>query len=109
MMTESYYPVGVNPIHPVHRWSKVRSLVRAARRGDHIPAYAVVGDNLLSGTHRAAANDIMEMLGEPRRIPVIDVDDYPDGAEDLRALAEYGSIDYSGDELRAILAAVGAE
>ena len=74
-----------------------------------VPAYAVDGDNLLSGTHRAAANDIMEMLGEPRRIPVIDVDDYPDGAEDLRALAEYGSMDYSGDELRAILAPVGAE
>ena len=37
---ETYYPqyhLGCNPIHPVISWSKVRKLIRDARRGDSLP------------------------------------------------------------------------
>ena len=83
---KSYYPTrhhGCNPIHPVTSWSKVRGLIRAARRGDIIPPIIIEGllgnGNMLSGTHRSAANDIMMMLAgdDPRAalIPVVALDD----------------------------------
>jgi hypothetical protein len=66
-----YYPThwsGCNPQHQVRDWQKVRSLIRAAMRGDNIPPILIDGSlgngNLLTGTHRAAANDIMLLLSE---------------------------------------------
>jgi hypothetical protein len=68
---QGYYPTkhsGCEPIHPVKNWCKVRAIIRAARRGENIPSILIDGDvgngSLLTGTHRAAANDIMLMLSE---------------------------------------------
>jgi hypothetical protein len=70
MMTriKDYYPTywsGCNPIHPVHSWALVRRLIRALRRGESIPPVLLDGwrnGNMLTGTHRCAANDIILML-----------------------------------------------
>lgn len=65
---KNFYPswAGANPIHEVRDWSKVRSLIRSARRGDAIPAILIDGQegsgNMLNGTHRAAANVLMRKL-----------------------------------------------
>ena len=72
-----YYPTywsGCNPIHEVTSWSLVRQLVRAAWRGEKIPPILIDGQlhngNLLNGTHRAAANDILMMLAERHGTPM---------------------------------------
>jgi hypothetical protein len=79
---KTYYPTlwsGCNPIHEVIDWAKVRRLIRAVRAGEYIPPVLIDGSigngNLLNGTHRAAANDLILMLAErqgeqnPRLIP----------------------------------------
>lgn len=66
MSFRKFYPKGYNPIHEVNDWCYVRQIIRAARRGDSIPAFVVDSENLLTGTHRCAANNIMEMLYEAR-------------------------------------------
>jgi hypothetical protein len=66
MNFQDFYPTSVNPIHPVNDWCKVRKLIRDARRGFAIPAFIVDGENLITGTHRCAANDIMIRLYEHR-------------------------------------------
>jgi len=71
-LDQNFYPswAGANPIHEVRDWSKVRSLIRSARRGDAIPAILIDGQegsgNLLNGTHRAAANCVMRKLHDER-------------------------------------------
>ena len=99
-----YYPTGGNPIHEVRDWAKVRRFVRMALRGDTIPPILTDGSygncTFLTGTHRAAANDILNMLGHKMRIQTIDIhdlrdsDDIPDGI-DLDALwSAYEDDDY---------------
>lgn len=105
-----YLSSGLNPIHEVHDWSKVRALARAAIRGDHVPGYLYEGQpnngNLLAGTHRAAANELLDMLGYRKRIDHASIDDVMDDpasygltqsdADNLRdavAYADYGEID----------------
>ena len=78
-----YVPRRVDFLHEVRDWAKVRRLVRAARRGEKIPPYLVsdkASDRplLITGTHRAAANDLLESLGGERLIPVIDLGDLSD-------------------------------
>lgn len=110
-LDKNYYPSsGLNPIHEVHDWSKVRALARAAIRGDHVPGYLYEGQpnngNLLAGTHRAAANELLDMLGYRKRIDHASIDDVMDDpasygltqsdADNLRdavAYADYGEID----------------
>lgn len=78
-MIAYFYPsvCGCNPIHEVRDWLKVRSLIRAARRGDSIPPILIDAKdgNMLTGTHRAAANCIMRKLGEEELIDVVMVDE----------------------------------
>ena len=67
MIAELYPSVcGCNPIHEVRDWLKVRNLIRSARRGDAIPAILIDAKdgNMLTGTHRAAANHILRKLGQ---------------------------------------------
>lgn len=70
---KKYYPTywsGCTPIHAVNNWSLVRKLVKACINGqaDTIPTIYIDGDlnngALLTGTHRAAANDIIMMLND---------------------------------------------
>lgn len=87
-LPQHYYPTywnGCNPLHAVMDWCKVRKLVRDAKRGDDIPPVLVEGfgnGNLLTGTHRSAANDVMMMLGGEPLIPAIELGDLSD---DVRA------------------------
>jgi hypothetical protein len=86
---KKYYPTywsGCNPLHEVKDWAQVRSLVKACKNGEarNIPPIYIDGDigsgSLLTGTHRAAANDIITMLNERgsdiELISHIDVNDY---------------------------------
>ena len=99
---KKYFPtfhLGCNPIHEVRNWAYVRKLIRAARRGESIPAIVIDGEigsgNMLTGTHRAAANDIMIMLGGEALIPVVSLQDMDASEELLEAVAnnDYETID----------------
>ena len=57
-------------VHEVQSWSYVRRIARAALKGEKIPAY-LPG---YTGTHRAAANDLLELLDKGRLIPTVDLD-----------------------------------
>lgn len=63
---KDYYPKNVIPINEVEDWSKVRSIVRALKRGEEIPPIVTEGDQLLTGTHRSTANDLIDMLIEKK-------------------------------------------
>ena len=94
-----YYPKGYNPIHEVHSWGKVRGMVREIEAGNDVPAYLVDGENLLSGTHRAVANEILERRQRtPRRIETIELCDlHPVEQSVILALIEdnrYNDIQY---------------
>lgn len=80
---KSYYPgyhSGLEPIHVVNNWKYVRSIVRAALKGDVIPPIFIFGSLhngcLLAGTHRSAANDILTQIG--RDDCLIDYVEYDD-------------------------------
>lgn len=103
----NYYPTyhhGCNPIHEVKSWSYVRSIIRAARRGEEIPPIMIEGSigggAMLNGTHRSAANDIMQMLEEekditPHYIDVIEYDEEEASEELVEAVnnSDYERID----------------
>lgn len=83
----NYYPgksIRCEAIHKVRDWSYVRKLIRAAKKGEEIPPILVWGQigsgQLLNGTHRCAANDIMKDLGydECLMIPVVTINDLDD-------------------------------
>ena len=63
--------------HEVKDWDKVRGMVDATLAGDEIAPYLVSGDKALSGTHRAAANDILETIGRGRPIGQDPVESLP--------------------------------
>ncbi len=99
---KAYYPtyhLGCHPIHEVQNWSYVRKLIRAARAGEDINPILIDGEigngNLLAGTHRAAANDIMVMLGGEALIPVVSLDDIDASSELIEAVenSDFGLID----------------
>ena len=77
-----YFPtgdLGANPIHEVRDWCYARRLARACLRGEAITPILIDGTryncNLLTGTHRAAANDILNRLGHDARIDHISLQD----------------------------------
>lgn len=82
MLDRNYYPKNCNPIHEVRSWSYVRKIVRAVRHGEDIPPYLMDGETLLSGTHRAAANDLLEMLDDDRRVESIQLGELPESLQD---------------------------
>lgn len=91
---KKYYPtyhLGCNPIHEVRNWAYVRKLIRAARRGDEINPILIDGTigngNLLAGTHRAAANDLMMRMGGDPLIPVVSMDEI-EASEELKEAVE---------------------
>jgi hypothetical protein len=98
-----YYPTfwsGCNPIHEVKEWSYVRKLVRAAIRGEKIPAILLDGEvnsgSLLAGTHRCAANDILKMLGKEQYLidyVVYDAETADECLIDAVESGDYGRID----------------
>ncbi len=101
---KAYYPtyhLGCHPIHEVKDWAYVRKLIRAARAGEAINPILIDGEigsgALLAGTHRAAANDIMVMLGGEALIPVVSLDDI-DASSELIEAVESGDF-YTIDEL----------
>lgn len=90
---KTYYPthhLGCNPIHEVQDWAYVRKLIRAARKGDAINPILIDGEigsgTLLAGTHRAAANDIMVMLGGEALIPVVSLSEIDASSELIEAV-----------------------
>ena len=105
-----YYPTawsGCNPIHAVYDWSYVRQIIRASQSGICITPIlldgGLGGGNLLAGTHRCAANDIMQALNNKhgvvkyRLIPYvcisnIDMCDYA-GLQDAIDCCDYEAID----------------
>lgn len=94
-----YYPAGYNPLHEVYSWHYVRQIARAAIRGDEIPPILVDGENLLAGTHRAAANDLLERMGYGRLIDDVELEDVEDDA--LREqLIEAVQGDNMGEEIQ---------
>ena len=99
-----YYPtrtLGCNPIHEVRNWMYVRQIMRAALAGETINPILIEGPigngNLLAGTHRAAANDLLDMLGKDARVPVVDlndiIDDVPEELLDAIEAGDYETID----------------
>jgi hypothetical protein len=95
LLPRDYYPRNVHPIHPVYDWRKARSMARAAIRGDEVQPFLVDGDILLTGTHRSAANDLLEMLGRTPRIGRVDISDVTDVAlrDKLKKAADEGDFD----------------
>lgn len=90
---KAYFPtyhLGCNPIHAVVSWSYVRKLIRAARKGEVINPILIDGSigngNLLAGTHRAAANDLMIMMGGEALIDVVSIQDIEAGEELIEAV-----------------------
>ena len=83
MKRDDYYPRRYNPIHEVKDWGKVEKIVKGAMNGDDIQPFLIDGQpgngNLLSGTHRAAANDVLREVGGPE-IGYIELDDLPSSA-----------------------------
>lgn len=104
-MFKQLYPstMGCNPIHEVRDWLKVRNLIRAALRGDAIPPIIIDAQdgNMLTGTHRAAANYLMRKLGrEDHLIDTVTVD-MMDVSEELQEAIDnldYETIDYLVDQ-----------
>lgn len=87
-----YYPtgqIGANALHQVHDWAYVRRIMRAVIKGEVIPPILIDGEpnncNMLTGTHRAAANDLLAKLGRDERIDWINLDHLED---DIRAQVE---------------------
>jgi hypothetical protein len=98
-LDRSHYPrTGLNPIHEVHNWAKVRSMARKAINGEHVPGYLYDGlngnGNLLAGTHRAAANELLGILGYGKRIKSANINDVLDEPE------AYGLSARNADRLR---------
>ena len=96
---QNYYPTyhsGLNPIHEVKNWCYVRSIVRAAMRGDDIPPIFIDGElhggTLLAGTHRSAANDILTQIG--RDDCLIDYVSYDDDIASNAMRDAYNNNDY---------------
>ena len=96
-----YYPAGYNPMHEVQSWQYVRQIARAAIRGDEIPAILVDGENLLAGTHRAAANDLLERMGYGRLIDAVELEDIEDDTLRER-LVEAVQGDNPGEDIQEI-------
>lgn len=104
MLPKTTYPRGYNPINPVLSWQYVRRLIRAARRGEKINPILVddINDgNLLAGTHRLMANNIMEALGYDRRylIPVYELCDIEDDELRARIIEAVEAEDYEDIDL----------
>ena len=85
MKTAKYYPgqsIGARPIHEVISHQYVRTLVREAKKGNIIPPILVDGEigncNLLAGTHRLAANELLQKLGQEPLIPVREISTIPE-------------------------------
>jgi uncharacterized protein (TIGR02594 family) len=98
-LDRSHYPrTGLNPIHEVHNWAKVRSMARKAINGEHVPGYLYDGlngnGNLIAGTHRAAANELLDILGYGKRIKSANINDVLDEPE------AYGLSARNADRLR---------
>ncbi len=101
-----YYPTydhGCTPIHEVKNWCYVRKLVRAVRRGETVNPILIDGSprngTLLTGTHRSAANDLLNMLGDSRRIAVMSIQDMDltDDQQEAIDNLEYDRIDWYFD------------
>ena len=94
---KEFYPRGVNPIHEVNDWCHVRRLMRAAINGVKVNPILVDGENLLAGTHRMAANNLLSMLDIDAKIRVWDISDV-ELSDDLQAAID--DLDFSRiDEL----------
>ena len=65
---EKFYPRG--GVHEVENWCYVRQIVRAVLAGEDIPPYV----ECFTGTHRAAANHLLEALGKTERIETVDLE-----------------------------------
>ena len=102
-----YWPGGYQAIHEVRSWLKVRQIVRAVERGYPIPPYLVDGEhgngNLLTGTHRAAANDLLSRRRGARLIDEVALDDLD--ADDRTAILEAAESDHA--EIERLLAERG--
>ena len=81
-----YYPYGWNPpgfdqSPGVTNWGLVKHLVGVVLRGEEVDPFLADGEfgngNLLTGVHRATANDVLTELGDKRRIDYIQVEDLP--------------------------------
>ena len=108
---DNYYPTyftGCEPIHEVKDWAYVRKLVKAARAGEEINPILIFGEKgsgwLMAGTHRAAANDILMMLGEEPLIEYMTVEEAEEEglvSDDLREAIEnndFETIDWIWDQ-----------
>ena len=65
---EKFYPRG--GVHEVVNWAYVRQIVRAVLNGEDVPPYL----ECFTGTHRAAANHLLEALGKQERIETVDIE-----------------------------------
>jgi len=104
--SNNYYPTywsGCNPIHPVKDWDYVDKLVKDSISGSKITPILIDGrlhnGNLLAGTHRSAANDVMleDLNDNDHLIPCVYLDDIQYNNIDLynRLINACNSDDYS--------------
>ena len=89
----SYLPKGIHPIHPVRDWGKVRRFTREVEAGADYTPILTDGDELLTGTHRWVANELLKRRGSPYRIPVVELQLLPEdvrhGIEDSLCYRDY--------------------
>jgi hypothetical protein len=99
MKLPKYYPKKNDPLHEVRDWAKVRSMIRALRRGESLPPvyiYGPVGSGVwLSGTHRVAASEIRAKLDDLRPYEDLEIVDLGPVIESLsdEEREEWGSLE----------------
>ena len=69
-------------------------------RGDQVPAYVTWGAYLVTGTHRCAASELLELLGRPERAPSVDIEDLDALRQELRDSVELEFPRQAEDALR---------
>ena len=75
-----HFPQGIKPIHYVRDWTLVRNLTLYVERhgADDIPPILVDRGQLLTGTHRWVANELLERRNKTSsKIRVVDLEDFP--------------------------------
>ena len=75
-----HYPQGIKPVHYVRDWIKVRNLVQTAEQAgtERMPPILVDQGQLMTGTHRWVANELLERRGRTsERYRVMELEAYP--------------------------------
>ncbi|MXY98086.1 MAG: hypothetical protein F4Z29_10145 [Gemmatimonadetes bacterium] len=91
-----HFPQGITPIHYVRNWDLVRELTHYVEQhgAEDIPPILIDRGQLLTGTHRWVANELLSRRGKtPDRIRVVELENFPSQVRDIiRELWEEGRL-----------------